>query len=137
MRGVISNETSNIEPMKFGVFALFLVIVISGCSDDQSQTLSVENLQGKWVDVKRTTDTLHFTPFLEGKDYVFLRRKELYRSGPYEYQLLPGGRISIHWLLAATISFEEYPIMVSGPTMTVGNFYDSPSGEMLTFIKVE
>ncbi len=124
--------------MKQGIFVLvLLVLVISGCSDKDTEPIGPENLSGKWVELDRPTDTLHFVAPIGGLNLFHLKRAELFRSGPYEYQLLSANSVSIRWMLAATLTYQEYPFKVSGNILTVGNFYDSPSGDILKFRKVE
>jgi hypothetical protein len=119
--------------MKYGLLAIFLVGIWS-CSDDDPVDSS--GLNGKWIEVKTKTDTVSFEAF-EDKKYMMLRRGKLLRSGPYEYVLLPDDRISIHWTLAATMTFQEYPFKMSGDKFDIGNFFESPSGEILTFQKLK
>jgi hypothetical protein len=121
--------------MKHGIVALFVVIVLS-CTDDKSELLDVGALRGNWVEVNSTTDTLSFETLFDDRKLMFLKRDELYRTGPYEYRLLPNYRISIYWTLASSMTFHEYYFKVKGDELNIGNFYDSPSGAILTFKKV-
>lgn len=113
------------------------MLVVLSCTDDESEIADIEELRGSWVEMKNTTDTLYFATLFDDKELVQLKRAELYRSGPYEYELLPNNRISIHWLLAGTMTFDEYYFKVTGDELSIGNFYDSPSGEILTFKKID
>ncbi|MBX2965213.1 MAG: hypothetical protein KF845_03640 [Cyclobacteriaceae bacterium] len=122
--------------MKRGIIALFALTVLS-CTDENSGIIDVKDLRGNWIEVKNTTDTLSFATLFDDKELVFLRRAELFRSGPYEYELLPNNRISIHWMLASTMTFNEYYIKITGDKLTIGNFYESPSGKILTFKKID
>ena len=119
--------------MKYGI-VIVLALALLSCTDD-SEIVDVEELRGSWVNVETTTDTLSFETLFEGKEFMLLKRAELYRTGPYEYKLLPNNNISIHWSLASTMTFEEYYFKVAGDKLTIGNFYDFPSGEILTFKK--
>ena len=121
--------------MKYAIIALFILIV-SGCTKDKSEIVEINKLRGNWVETKKITDTLSFTILLEDKEVMILKRAELYRSGPYEYKLLPNNQISIHWMLAGSMAFSDYSFSVSGDELTIGNFYDSPSGAILTFKKI-
>lgn len=122
--------------MKHGIMALFIILAVLSCTDNESEIVDIEDLKGSWVEMKNTTDTLFFASLFDDKELVHLKRAELYRSGPYEYELLSNNRISIHWLLAGTMSFDEYYFKVTGDKLSIGNFYDSPSGEILTFKKI-
>ncbi len=121
--------------MKHGIIALFVLTALS-CTDDKSELLDIGTLRGNWVEVKSNTDTLSFATLFDDMELMLLKRDELYRTGPYEYQLLPNDRISIHWTLASTMSFNEYYFKVERDELSIGNFYDSPSGEILTFKKI-
>jgi hypothetical protein len=121
--------------MKHGIIALFLLTVLS-CTDDKSEIVDIKQLRGNWVEVKKPTDTISFVTLFDDRELVYLKRAELYRTGPYEYELLPNNRISIHWQLASTLTFEEYHFRVTGDKLTIGNFYDSPSGATLSFRKI-
>ena len=114
-----------------------IVLILLGCADDNSNTIDKSQLKGNWVGVEDDTDTLFFETLFEDKEIINLKRYVLLRSGPYEYDLLPNNRISIHWMLAATMTFNEYHFKVRGDQLTIGNFYDSPSGEILTFRKID
>lgn len=118
------------------ILGLFTLAVL-GCTDDTSDFTSIKELRGNWVGVENQTDTLSFEPLFEDKEFVILKRDVLYHTGPYEYKLLPDDKISMHWVLAATLTFHEYHFKVTGDKLTIGNFYDSPSGEILTFRKVD
>ncbi|MBN3584467.1 hypothetical protein JYB64_18895 [Algoriphagus aestuarii] len=121
--------------MKCGI-VIVLALALLSCTDD-SEIVDVEELRGSWVNVETTTDTLSFEALFEGKEFMLLKKAELYRTGPYEYKILPNTNISIHWSLASTLTFEEYFFKVAGDKLDIGNFYDSPSGEILTFKKID
>ena len=129
---------SKFKNMKHRIIALFVLIVLTvwSCTDEKPEIIDVKELRGNWVEIKNTTDTLSFATLFDDKELVYLKRAELYRTGPYEYQLLPNNRISIHWMLASTMTFDEYNFKVTGDELSIGNFYDSPSGAILTFKKI-
>lgn len=127
---------SNTLNMKHYLLAL-LIPALLACTDDTSGIVDIEDLRGNWVETTNETDTLYFATIFEYKEILFLKRDELYRAGPYEYQLLPNDRISIHWTLASTMTFDEYYFQLTGDQLRIGNFYDSPSGAILTFRKIE
>lgn len=121
--------------MKYRIIALAALTLLS-CTDEKSELVEVRDLRGNWVELVNTTDTLSFATLFDDRELVFLKRAELYRSGPYEYKLLPDNKISIHWTLSSAMTFDEYHFKVSGDLLSIGNFYDSPSGEILTFRKL-
>ena len=114
-----------------------LVLTTLGCADDKPDITNVSDLRGRWVEIENGTDTLSFETLFDDKEVVLLTRDELYRTGPYEYKLLPDNRISIHWLLAGTMTFDEYYFHVTSDKLSIGNFYDSPLGEILIFRKID
>lgn len=113
-----------------------LALILLSCTEEESKIADVKDLRENWVDIQSASDTLSFATFFDDKEVVFLRRAEMYRSGPYEYQLLPNNKISIHWTLASTMKFDEYHFEVIGDQLKIGNFYDSSSGSILTFQKI-
>ena len=122
--------------MRHLIVALIALNLIR-CADDKPDTFDRTRLSGKWVGVENQTDTLSFETLFDDKEFIVLKRDVLYRSGPYEYKLLPDEKISMHWMLAATFAFHEYHFKVAGDKLTIGNFYDSPSGAILTFRKID
>ncbi len=114
-----------------------IILTLLGCTEDNSNPIDKSRLKGNWVGVEDDTDTLSFEPVFEDKEIINLKRAVLLRSGPYEYELLPNDKISIHWMLAATMTFHEYHFKVRGDQLTIGNFYDSPAGPILTFKKID
>lgn len=120
--------------MKQGIIALLAVIGL-GCASETPEM--IRELRGNWVEVKKTTDTLLFTTLFNDQEFVVLKRAELYRTGPYTYEVLPGNKISMRWSLASTITPNEYYFKIRGNELTIGNFYDSPSGAILTFKKID
>ncbi len=104
-----------------------------GCAGETPEMI----LRGNWVEVKKTTDTLSFITLFNDQEFAVLKRAELYRSGPYHYEVLPDNKISMHWSLASTITPDEYYFKIKGNELTIGNFYDSPSGAILTFRKTD
>ena len=119
------------------IIALMIVLAVFSCNDEEPVTVGISELRGDWVEIESQTDTLSFATMFDDRELMYLKRAELYRTGPYEYQLLPKNSISIHWLLASTITFDEYYFEVIGDELKIGNFYDSPSGEILTFRKLD
>ncbi|WKZ58826.1 MAG: hypothetical protein QY309_13215 [Cyclobacteriaceae bacterium] len=122
--------------MKYGILALFALTVLS-CTDDKTEIIDIKDLRGSWVEIKNTTDTMSFETLFNDTEFIILKRAELYRTGPYEYSILPDNKISIRWSLASTMTFNEYYFKVTGDKLNIGNFYDSPSGEILTFKKID
>jgi hypothetical protein len=122
--------------MKPTLITLFVLTLLS-CADDNPQLFYTKQLEGNWVEIKTKKDTLTFGIPFDDKELMNLKRDVLYRTGPYEYKLMPNNRISIHWLLAATMTFDEYYFKVDGDKLSIGNFYDSPSGPILTFKKID
>ena len=59
-----------------------------------------------------------------------------YGSGPYDYTLL-NDKISLRWMLSSNSNFNDYGFEMSGNTLFIGNFYDSPSGDLLTFERLD
>ena len=123
--------------MRPALLLLFTSLILAACSDDDSSNVSRKQLRGDWVSVADNTDTLSFGPLFDDMEVMVLKRAEPYRTGPYEYKLLPGDKISIHWLLAATLTFHDYHFEVGGNTLQIGNFYDAPAGEILTFRRID
>lgn len=122
--------------MKHGIIAFFVLAVFS-CTDDKSEIVEIKELRGSWVEIKNITDTLSFSSLFDDKELMYLKRAESYRSEPYEYELLPNNKISIHWLLASTMTFDEYYFKVTDDKLSIGNFYNSSSGKILTFKKLD
>lgn len=122
--------------MKYGTIAFFVLGILGWSCDDADVSHSTE-LKGKWVETGTRTDTLSFEPFGD-EEYMVLRRAELFRTGPYEYKILPKDSISLRWMLAATANlYNVYHFKHTGNKLTIGNFYDSPSGTVLTFRKLK
>lgn len=122
--------------MKYGLSAV-LVLAILSCTNEKVDNINSKALKGEWIEVITNTDTLSFEE-LHGKEYMVLKRAELTRTGLYEYRLLPTDEISIHWTLASTFnSFNEYYFKISDDKLSIGNFYDSSSGAILTFQKLK
>ena len=119
------------------LFLACIVLTLLGCADDNSNTIDKSRLKGNWVGVEDDTDTLSFETLFEDKEVINLKRGVLLRSGPYEYELLPNDKISMRWMLAATMTFDEYYFKVTGDKLAIENFYESPSGAILTFRKIE
>ena len=122
--------------MKYGIITFFVLIILS-CTNDSINIVNSKNLRGEWIEINTKTDTLSFEIHYD-KEYIMLKRAELERTGLYEYKLLPTDEISIHWTLAATFnSFNNYYFKLTDDRLSIGNFYDSPSGTILTFQKLK
>jgi hypothetical protein len=119
------------------IITAFVILTVLGCTDDESDPIDIKELKGNWVGIENNTDTLSFETLFDDKQFLILKRDVLYRSGPYEYEILPDDKISIRWILAATLTFDEYYYKVAGDKLTIGNFFDSPSGAILTFEKID
>ena len=119
------------------LFVTLITLILMGCSEDNSGTIDKNRLKGNWVGVENSTDTLVFETLFEDEKIITLKREVQYRTGPYEYKLLPDDKISIRWMLAATMTFDQYYFKVTGDKLTIENFYDSPSGAILTFRKID
>lgn len=121
---------------------MVLVSVFVSCSDDNGITPNIKN--GKWVEIETKSDTLSFSTLEELEIMTLDRGKELqngvlkpkYRSGSYEYRLSEG-KISLRWVLSSNSNFDEYNFRIENEKLYIGNFYDSSSGEILTFEKLE
>jgi len=107
---------------------------------------TLADLNGKWVDINTKTDTLTFGLFGGKESMILGRGKETrngfilpkYGSGPYDYNLLTGDKISLRWTLSSNGSFNEYYLKQSGDKLTIEKFFDpSTSGTMLTFKKLD
>jgi hypothetical protein len=121
--------------MKNGIIIIFVVAILS--CNDQLDIVNSDDLRGEWVEVKTKTDTLSFE-ILNGQEFMVLKRAVRPFTGPYEYKLLPNDKISINWTLASTVNvFTDYYFRLSGDKLSIGNFYESTSGTILTFQKVK
>jgi hypothetical protein len=122
--------------MKYVIITVLVLGVLS-CADDDFDNVNSDDLIGEWMELNTETDTLSFE-VVNGQAFMILKRAERPFTGPYEYKLLPNNKISIHWTLASTVnSFNDYFFKLSGDKLSIGNFYNSPSGAILTFKKLE
>lgn len=129
--------------MKYWV--LIFVLTLSGCANDKIHMTPSSQVEGTWVEVNIKTDTLIFSRpdvllFMNLTRGRELRNGHLVpkpHSGLYEYTLLSDDRISIRWLLSSNSAYHEYYFKRSGRTLTIGNFYESPSGAILTFERLK
>lgn len=122
--------------MKYGIITAFVLTTLS-CANDKVDIVNLKNLRGEWIEIDTKTDTLSFE-IVHGKEYIMLKRAEFTHTGLYEYKLLPNDEISIHWTLASTFnSFDNYYFKLTDDKLSIGNFYASPSGTILTFQKLK
>jgi hypothetical protein len=122
--------------MKYGIITVFVFSILS-CTNDKVDMPNSKDLRGEWIEINTKTDTLSFE-ILNGKEYMMLKRAVLTQTGLYEYKFLPNDEISIHWTLAGTFnSFNDYYFKQTGDKLSIGNFYDSPSGAILTLQKLK
>ena len=128
--------------MKYGL--LIFVLVFLGCSKDEANIPTPNDLKGKWIELETRTDTLSFES-LDNTEVLNLQRgkemKDGYLlpksgSGPYVYKLSEG-KISLLWMLSSDASFKDYDFKVLGNRLNIGNFYGSASGENLVFEKLD
>ncbi len=123
---------------------VFLVFVLISCSDDDTNIISPISLNGKWIEVDTKSDTLTFNTWDDLEIMILDRGKEVrngillpkFKSGSYTYRLSEG-KISLNWMLSSNSAFNDYDLKVSGKTMNIGNFYNSSSGTVLTFEKMD
>lgn len=123
---------------------ILLILIFASCSDDDSSTENLSNLEGKWVETETRTDTLSFES-LDDLEIMFLNRgKEIKDgntspksgSGPYSYYLAQQ-IIALNWMLSSNSAFNDYYFEVEGNSLKIGNFYGSASGEILTFERLD
>ena len=128
--------------MKQGL-TIILALTLLSCTGDNVTTLT--DLNGKWVDINTKTDTLTFGLFGDKESIILGRGKEKrdgfilpkYGSGPYDYKLLTGDKISLRWTLSSNSNFNDYYFKQSGDKLTIEKFFDTTtSGTMLTFKKL-
>jgi hypothetical protein len=102
-------------------------------------------LVGKWIDVNTKTDTLTFGLIGGSAVMILARGNEIrdgsvlpkYGSGPYDYKLFTGDKISLHWTLSSNSTFTNYYFQQMGDRLTIEKFFDtSTSGTLLTFKKI-
>ena len=123
---------------------LIFVLALLGCSKNDTDLLSSSELKGKWVETETRMDTISFE-LLGGAEVMNLARgKEIrngsllpkYWSGPYNYNLI-NEKISLNWLLSSNSNYNDYYFKIIDKRLNIGNFYESSSGEILTFEKLE
>jgi len=128
--------------MKYGL--IIFVFVFLNCSKNNTKSLTVEDLKGKWVEAETRLDTLSFEA-LENFEVMNLNRgkemKDGYLlpksgSGPYRYNLLEE-KISLNWMLSRDGAFNDYYFKIIENKLNIGNFYGSASGEILIFEKLD
>ena len=121
-----------------------LILLLFDCSNDNVSELNPSDLHGQWVETEKRMDTLTFNTFENIETVILGRGKELnngymlpkHRSGMYEYKLMKNG-ISLRWLLSNDINFNNYFFKIKSDKLNIGNFYDSPIGDTLTFERLE
>ncbi len=121
--------------MKYSIlFALFLLL--SACSEDDLN-ISPSDLHGEWVEVISQTDTLFFESRNNSNIFHLKRAQGVkLRTGPYEYRLTED-KISLYWMLSSNYTFNDYHFNTAGNRLEIGNFYESTTGEILTFEKTD
>ncbi len=130
--------------MKYALI-LFALAFLS-CSEEDTNTVTVtsSDLKGKWIEIETRTDTLSFELLGDSEMMILNRGKEIrngfllpkYNSGPYNYKLAEE-KISLYWMLSSNASFKDYYFKVKNTRLQIGNFYNSESGETLTFEKLD
>ncbi len=128
--------------MKYGL--LLALLAFLSCSKDTTPNVPTSALKGKWVEVETRTDTLSFELMGDMEIMNLNRGKEIrdggllpkYKSGPYIYELKVE-QIALNWLVSSDSRFNDYYFKINGSTLTIGNFYGSPSGEILTFERLD
>jgi hypothetical protein len=132
---------SNHKHMKYGTLAIF-VFIFAGCDNDDNMSMVVGE-QGTWVEVHGRTDTLTFESFDDIKIVSLARAREMRngqwvpkaRTGPYNYKI-ESGKISLYWLLSSSYTFTEYNFHQEGNRLVIGDFFNSPPRDSLTFQRV-
>jgi hypothetical protein len=128
--------------MKYGLF--LLIAVFLSCSKDDAKHENFSDSKEKWVETQSRTDTIYFE-ILDGLDLLYLNRgKEIRngsllpkgKSGPYQYRVT-GDKISLYWMLSSNSAFNDYYFKIDDKTLSIGNFYESEVGEILTFEKLD
>jgi hypothetical protein len=130
--------------MKYGLAAIFMLILLSCERDDNVDLMTSSDLTGKWIEIKTKTDTLVFESWDTMEVMNLKRGKEMRNgyllpkagSGPYEYKLADE-KISLYWMLSSNYSFKDYNFKQTGDKLTIDNFYGSSSGATLTFKKLK
>ncbi|MEM9672969.1 MAG: hypothetical protein AAF992_10270 [Bacteroidota bacterium] len=117
-----------------------LVIVIIGCSDDDSG--NEIPLTGKWVEVSTLSDTLTFLD----EEFMLLDRGREIRSGnllpkagtgSYDYRL-HSEKIALRWHLSSNSAYTEYQFNKVDDIITIENFYDPNAVRSIqTFRKIK
>ena len=129
--------------MNQGLLFIFLITLLSCKSANETARTG---LNGKWVDLNTETDTLIFGYFGDKGSMILERGKDSingftlpkYGSGPYEYKLLTGDKISLRSYLSSNSEFNDYFFEQRGDKLTVEKFYDTITpGEILIFKKLE
>lgn len=127
--------------MKTEVLFILVIFLFADIADSVAQS----KLDGKWVDISTSKDTLTFLTVGE-QDYVqVVRGSELRNgalrpkngSGPYSYIIL-SGKISLRWTLSASTDYKDYYFKQTGDSLAIANFYDLDSkGTIRTFVEIK
>lgn len=121
---------------------LFSLIIFS-CTIDKLDTPT--KLEGKWVEISTTSDTLSFELFGDKETLMLDRGRELRNgfllpkpgSGPYEYQILKN-KIDLRWYASSNGSFFSYYFDQTRDQIKIENFYDvEQKGKIETFKKLK
>jgi hypothetical protein len=137
-----SNERAKITIMKYGLLVTLAVLI--SCTSETFDEDQIE-LEGKWISVSTKTDTLTFERFGDGNWMILGRGKQMNNgfllpksgSGPYDYELLGGDKISLRWTLSSNAAFNEFYFKQAGNKITIEKFFDNPtSGTLITFKKI-
>lgn len=118
--------------------------IFLSCSNDDANNEKSSDTKEKWVEAQSRRDTIYFER-LDGLDLLHLNRgKEMkngsllpkVKSGPYEYRIT-GEKISLYYVISSYYAFDDYYFKINKKTLTIGNFYESEAGEILTFEKLD
>ncbi|MFM1877995.1 MAG: hypothetical protein RLZZ241_861 [Bacteroidota bacterium] len=117
------------------------IIGLGGCS--KAEEISEQTLSGSWVEITSKQDTIAFEyidsdPFINLKRGVVLKNGVVFpknRSGLFTYKIQEH-LIGLKYLLSSNSEWEWYYIEVNESALHIGNFYDAPLGDVLTFHKL-
>lgn len=127
-------------------YVLIFVLFSAAFHYENDTPTKSTSLNGKWVDVTTTTDTLTFK-HIGDNDYMVLGRgmenrngvmRPKHGSGPYYYKFAKDNYISLRWSLSSDSNFKEYSFSQTENTLTIEKFFDTPAAKtLLTFKKIE
>ena len=120
------------------------LLTLAACTNDDAPGLSDLLDATRWVEAIERRDTLSFERLGDEEVVQLGRGRELRdghdkprpNSGPYYYDIT-GGRIALRWIASSDSRSREYPFEVEGKTLSIGNFYGSDLGEILSFERLE